>query len=178
MQRAGLIEIQDTQPGIVGHEQVADSEYKAREWLLIRLLEPQAAHDETTFRYHFDPTRSAERKRIVSDLNSVRRIAHSYANIPDAQPPQGCLAHELANIYPSTSLACGGCPYCRRYGRVPYAELIDIDCEENMVWENLTENLDERFDNLFQHHNSVNVILDGVPPTSELATLLLICHYS
>lgn len=172
MQRAGLIEIQDTQPGMVGHEQVADSEYKARDWLLIRLLEPQVAHDETTFRYRFDPTRSAERKRIVSDLNNMQRIVHSYADTPDAQPPQGCLAHELANIYPSTSLACGGCPYCRRYGRVPYAELIDIDCEENMVWENSTGNLDARFNNLFRHHNSVNVILDGVPPTSELAALL------
>lgn len=114
MQRAGLLHVLDTQ--------VTDEELPAGAWLPVRYLKPDSITDEKPFEEELGKARDSEfdeKRRRVRDLFSA---VTCYAD----GSAEECLAYRLTEQYPSSALACGGCPVCRREGRAPYTQELPL----------------------------------------------------
>jgi ATP-dependent DNA helicase RecQ len=162
MQRAGLIDITDTRdesalPGPDSAESAADVPGTSSAWLQIQLLCPHVTSypRSSDFLTAFDLIRRRENEEVKKSLQEMWRLALSYAITSASR----CLAQFFAEIYPQSALACGGCPVCRREGRVPYARPLPLDIEGTTL-ASQTQVEHVALEELMGWRSRINVILD------------------
>jgi superfamily II DNA/RNA helicase len=128
MQRAGVISIIDTCPGDAERigQRFDETGSSTAGWLLIQLLEHDAINDSQSFKDTVQRHRQQEKQSIDGMLQRMRKLASAYAGAESGIPPDLCLAHQFAELYNPTALACGGCPSCCHHGREPYANTTEI----------------------------------------------------
>lgn len=130
MQRAGIMQIIDTQPedGETSEQAAETDENSKPRWLLMELLEPKAIDDEQRFKDSVAPQRQKERRTIDKMLRQMRDLASAY-NSDVTKLPKHCLAYKLADLYEPTTLTCGGCFSCRRNGHSSYSAPPEINLD-------------------------------------------------
>jgi hypothetical protein len=117
MQRAGMVRILDTRIPVEHSFLPNKQEEDLRAWLPIELCAPDATNSKITFFNRFGDVREDEKRSIWAKLDELRLLITMYAG----NKTHECLADHLADLYPDTVLACGGCPDCRSHGRQPYS---------------------------------------------------------
>lgn len=132
MQRAALIDITDTrdETALPGSENVESSTTVPEAnsaWLQVQLLRPHLTSypRSSDFLNTFEFFRQREAEKVKKDLQKIWKLALSYA----ATSVSRCLAQFFAENFPQSTLACGGCPVCRREKRSPYALSLPLEIE-------------------------------------------------
>jgi superfamily II DNA/RNA helicase len=122
MQRAGLIRIVDSMD--MPHRSTAERAETLDQgnWRAIELGQNLIRSNELAWGALLDQTRETEKAQVQGALRNIRTIAEHGA----AAKLTSCLAHWLADLYPATARACGGCPACRQARRLPYAESLPL----------------------------------------------------
>ena len=111
MQRSGLIQILETKD----QEPLALQGTKKPK-LKIKLLDPSKTNDNHQLMERIEQIRQQEFHEIKASLLGFQRLVKDYTE----SKVQHCISQEFLKVYPSSGLACGGCPNCRRIGRNAY----------------------------------------------------------
>jgi superfamily II DNA/RNA helicase len=173
MQRADLIRVVDTRSGTdLQASDNLDNTTPSRDadpaWLLIELLKPQTTSSPRggLFRTAFDGTREKEVKEIRNSVQEMVKLFRSYASGTATQ----CLAYAFREIYPGSTLACGGCPVCRKEGRPPYLYPFELDIEYTLA-PSSNRYLHREFEEIMGRKKRMNVVLEDPLNLSLLASL-------
>ncbi len=126
MQRAGLLEIVDANPERETRDE--SGEPPLRRWLHIELIDHVVTNSEEAFAAAFEPQRRKERKSLAHSFEQMRHLP-LYYGAQGQTIATTCLGREFARVYPYTAHACGGCPACRRLGRVPVATTVNVESD-------------------------------------------------
>lgn len=120
-QRARLLQVVDSRPDEL---QAADGEPRAL--IEVQILDDAALRAPLTkLRPRIEVARSQERADITATVRQLDELVRRYSG----GKAERCLAEEFAGLYPDCTLACGGCPVCRRRGDEPYAHPSDLVLE-------------------------------------------------
>ncbi len=130
LQRAGLIRIDDiaNQKFLAGLSVTTNKEV-TQTWFQISLLQPQLLNEPADMlKASLEPHRLKEREVVDAAFLKLQTLAREYAkNNEQTLQTRLCLAQHLAELYPNTELACGGCPTCRQQGQLPYSNPLRLD---------------------------------------------------
>jgi superfamily II DNA/RNA helicase len=123
MQRSNLISIEDlpARDWNTNWLQPDQSDVEPA-WLALRVLDPLAIQDPSTFLSRVGETRTKEREEIWQALRGMKALVRTFSK----NSPVECLAYTFAQLYPDTALACGGCPTCRKASDPPYASPLEL----------------------------------------------------
>ena len=125
LQRADLIQIETTRDE--KSNGIPNNEKSHRPKLKVKLLAPFITNSATVLESTIEKTRQAEMSSISRAVSSIYDMVNRYATKKADQ----CISQEFANVYPDTSLACGGCPPCRRIGRDPFSRPTEVQVDLN-----------------------------------------------
>jgi hypothetical protein len=120
MQRADLLRIEATR-GEEASQSILESE-KRKPRLKVKLLRPTVTNNKFLLTQAIEETRNKELHEIRGSLLQLEKLVQNYAN----GQTHHCIAKEFASLYPTSALACGGCPDCRRINRPAYSNPVKL----------------------------------------------------
>jgi ATP-dependent DNA helicase RecQ len=111
LQRAGVLRIVDAR---IDFDEVTAQ----RRFLLeLEIYDHNAFRDlDSRMRDLLDRARTEERETLDLEASALLQLARAQLNNTHVD----CVGYDFAGLYPGCSLACGGCPSCRRFDRPPY----------------------------------------------------------
>lgn len=122
-QRAGLVTVLETRSDPGGDGRAREDGQPAL-WMRVHFDDQQAAHSPDAFLRAVSEARDRELEGLFSAATQMRTL------VREAIAGEGrCLALTLARLYPETTLACGGCPACRRSATEPYADRLPLSID-------------------------------------------------
>lgn len=127
MQRAKMLQLLDSREADIPYlyaDGKGGSDKTFR--LTVRLLSIEIAANRAAFIAFFEKVRQIELEEVQDAVEDIRRLVENYAR-PISM--ESCVAYTLRNLYPECTLACGGCPVCRKQGRKAYFQKLPVRIE-------------------------------------------------
>jgi hypothetical protein len=172
MQRAKMLQLLDSREAEIPYLQADDKSNSDNTFRLpVRLLNTEIASNRDTFIASFEKTRQVELKEVQDALEDMRKLVENYAR-PTSM--ERCIAYTLRNLYPECTLACGGCPVCRKQGRKAYFQKLPVRLEVELPEPQaayLQGELAERLGLKHRTRNRLNLFWEGPRDFSTIVGL-------
>jgi ATP-dependent DNA helicase RecQ len=133
--RKGLIDILD----------VIQKVETDRHHVFIKMKDIELLEDQERLIKHLEPLREEDRSSLNRELGIVRAIVGNHDGF--------CWAEAFTETYSRVEELCGGCPYCRKLGKIPYKTQGKFNISRNI--KNTTSNLTRKLDMYLSHNKEL-----------------------